>query len=314
QRRARLHQELRLRPRAPARAAGDRLLPGAGGDRGGRLRPRRDAGGGAARRLAHDAAQARGRLRAQRPHARHHAPAAGRPGGRAPHGRALLRLLAPLPGRGERAARDAALDAARRHPEAQPRDAQRPARGLRLSGGTETIGAPRTLTPDARPPSDGGRLRVALVTETFLPKVDGVVTRLVATLEALARQGHEVLVLAPPGAPKELAGHRVLAAPGVPFPWYPEHTAARPAPALARAVTAFAPDVVHVVNPVFFGAWGAWLARRRRLPLLASFHTDPKVVERLGLAWFKRPLEVLDRELHNLADVNLCTSPQMVAL
>jgi len=155
---------------------------------------------------------------------------------------------------------------------------------------------------------------VALVTETFLPKVDGVVTRLVATLEALARQGHEVLVLAPPGAPKELAGHRVLAAPGVPFPWYPEHTAARPAPALARAVTAFAPDVVHVVNPVFFGAWGAWLARRRRLPLLASFHTDPKVVERLGLAWFKRPLEVLDRELHNLADVNLCTSPQMVAL
>ena len=155
---------------------------------------------------------------------------------------------------------------------------------------------------------------MALVTETFLPKVDGVVTRLVATLEALARQGHEVLVLAPPGAPKELAGHRVLAAPGVPFPWYPEHTAARPAPALARAVTAFAPDVVHVVNPVFFGAWGAWLARRRRLPLLASFHTDPKVVERLGLAWFKRPLEVLDRELHNLADVNLCTSPQMVAL
>jgi len=88
---------------------------------------------------------------------------------------------------------------------------------------------------------------VALVTETFLPKVDGVVTRLVATLEALARQGHEVLVLAPPGAPKELAGHRVLAAPGVPFPWYPEHTAARPAPALARAVTAFAPDVVVVV-------------------------------------------------------------------
>ncbi len=141
-----------------------------------------------------------------------------------------------------------------------------------------------------------------------------MVTRLVATLEALARQGHEVLVLAPPGAPPEFAGHRVLAAPGIPFPWYPEHTAARPAAALARELRAFAPDVVHVVNPVLFGAWGTWLARRGGLPLLASFHTDPKVVRKLGLGWFERPLEVVDRELHNQADVTLCTSPQMEEL
>lgn len=159
-----------------------------------------------------------------------------------------------------------------------------------------------------------GRLRIALVTETFLPKVDGVVTRLVATLPELAAQGHEVLVLAPPGAPEEFAGHRVLSAPGIPFPWYPEHTAARPSSALATELLEFQPDVVHVVNPVFFGAWGTWVARRNRLPLLASFHTDPKVVQRLKLGWFQRPLETIDRELHNQAHVNLATSPQMVEL
>ncbi|MFA7460801.1 MAG: glycosyltransferase, partial [Trueperaceae bacterium] len=115
--------------------------------------------------------------------------------------------------------------------------------------------------------------------------MDGVVTRLVATLEALAAAGHQVLVLAPPGAPAEFAGHKVLAAPGVPFPWYPEHTAARPSPKLAEELLAFEPDVVHVINPIFFGAWGTWLARRRQLPLLASFHTDPKVVQRLKLGW-----------------------------
>src|SRR5690606_24740071 len=74
----------------------------------------------------------------------------------------------------------------------------------------------------------GDRLRVALITETFLPKVDGVVTRLVATLHALERLGHEVLVLAPPGAPGSSAGARVVAASGLPFPWYPEHTIALP--------------------------------------------------------------------------------------
>jgi len=155
---------------------------------------------------------------------------------------------------------------------------------------------------------------VAIVTETFLPKVDGVVTRLVATLKALEEQGHEVLVLAPPGAPERRGGIRVLAANGLPFPWYPEHTFAVPSGRLARELDAFAPDVVHVVNPVLFGTWGAVHAKRRGLPLLASFHTDPKVVRDLSLGWFQRPLEVLDREVHNLAHVNLCTSPQMVEL
>lgn len=157
-------------------------------------------------------------------------------------------------------------------------------------------------------------MKIALVTETFLPKVDGVVTRLVATLTALADMGHEVLVLAPPGAPEEFAGHRVLSAPGVPFPWYPELTAARPSNALGEKLLAFGPDVVHVINPIFFGGWGTWVARRKQLPLLASFHTDPKVVQRLNLGWFQRPLEIIDRELHNQAHVNLATSPQMVEL
>lgn len=176
------------------------------------------------------------------------------------------------------------------------------------------------MTPPAafdheKPPAEGsGRLRILLVTETFLPKVDGVVTRLVATLKALARQEHQVLVLAPPGAPPQFAGHRVVAARGIPFPWYPEHTAARPTAELARRALQFQPDVVHVINPIFFGGWGVWLARRHQLPLLASFHTDPKVVRRLGLGWFQRPLEIIDRELHNLAHVNLATSPQMLEL
>jgi len=141
-----------------------------------------------------------------------------------------------------------------------------------------------------------------------------VVTRLTATLTALEKAGHEVLLLAPPGAPERYGAHHVLAAPGLPFPWYPEHRAALPSARLARAVREFGPDLVHVVNPIFFGAWGALLARRARLPLVASFHTDPKVVHHLGLGLVRRPLEVLDREVHNLAHVNLCTSPQMIEL
>lgn len=123
-----------------------------------------------------------------------------------------------------------------------------------------------------------------------------------------------MLVLAPPGAPERYGRHRVLSAAGVAFPWYPEHRVALPSGRLAKAVTDFAPDLVHVINPVLFGTWGAVIARRARLPLVASFHTDPKVVHDLKLGWVRRPLEVLDREVHNLAHVNLATSPQMIEL
>lgn len=157
-------------------------------------------------------------------------------------------------------------------------------------------------------------MRIALISETFLPKVDGVVTRLIHTLASLESQGHEVLVLAPPGAPNRYGAAHVISTVGLPFPWYPEHRIALPWPGLARALDRFDPEVVHVVNPVLFGAWGALWAKRTRRALLASFHTDPKVVRRLGIPVVQRPLEVLDREIHNLADVTLCTSPQMVKL
>lgn len=42
-------------------------------------------------------------------------------------------------------------------------------------------------------------MRIALFTETFLPKVDGIVTRLKYTIEQLKKQGDEVLVFAPEG-------------------------------------------------------------------------------------------------------------------
>lgn len=106
----------------------------------------------------------------------------------------------------------------------------------------------------------------------------------------------------------------MLAAAGLPFPWYPELVVARPRSGLAAEIRRFDPDVVHVVNPVLFGAWGVATARRLRRPLVASFHTDPKVVHDIGLGLLRKPFEFVDRELHNLAHLSLCTSPQMVDL
>ncbi|MFN2322819.1 MAG: glycosyltransferase family 4 protein [Trueperaceae bacterium] len=157
-------------------------------------------------------------------------------------------------------------------------------------------------------------MRVALFTETFLPKIDGVVTRVVRTLEQLRALGHEALVFAPHDPPAEVAGHRVVPVPAVSFrPWYPELFLGLPRPRLGRELDAFAPDVVHVVNPVILGLWGTMVANQRDLPLLASYHTDiTQYAVHLKLPFLSPLSRVFLRDVHNRAHVNLCTSQPMV--
>ena len=157
-------------------------------------------------------------------------------------------------------------------------------------------------------------MRIALFTETFLPKIDGIVTRLVRTLEHLHDLGHEVLVFAPHDPPASYAGHRVVPVPAFSFrPWYPELFLGLPRPRLGRELDAFDPDVVHVVNPVILGLWGTMVARQRDLPLLASFHTDiTQYAVHLRLSFLGPISRVFLRDVHNQAHVNLCTSQPMV--
>ena len=157
-------------------------------------------------------------------------------------------------------------------------------------------------------------MRIALFTETFLPKIDGVVTRVVRTLEQLRDLGHEVLVFAPGNPPGEAAGHRVVKVPSVPFrPWYPELFLGLPRPRIGREIDRFEPDVVHVVNPVILGLWGTLVARQRALPLLASYHTDiTQYAKHLHLPFLSPISDRFLRDVHNQAHVNLCTSMPMV--
>jgi len=157
-------------------------------------------------------------------------------------------------------------------------------------------------------------VRVAFFTETFLPKIDGIVTRLARTLEQLAALGHEALVFAPHQPPESYAGHRVIAVPALSFrPWYPELFLGLPRPRLGRELDRFEPDIVHVVNPVVLGLWGTAIAKQRNLPLLASYHTDlTQYARHLKLPILSRPGARFLRDVHNQAHVNLVTSKPMM--
>jgi glycosyltransferase involved in cell wall biosynthesis len=157
-------------------------------------------------------------------------------------------------------------------------------------------------------------VRIAFFTETFLPKVDGIVTRLTKTVQHLVAAGDEVLIFCPEGAPDHFMGARVVGVPALPLPLYPELKLALPRPAVSEALDRFKPDLVHVVNPAVLGLGGIWLARTRGLPLVASYHTHlPKYLEHYGMGMLEPLLWELLKTAHNQAQLNLCTSTAMVA-
>jgi glycosyltransferase involved in cell wall biosynthesis len=157
-------------------------------------------------------------------------------------------------------------------------------------------------------------VRIAFFTETFLPKVDGIVTRLTKTLEHLVAAGDEVLIFCPEGAPDSYLGAKVVGVPALPLPLYPELKLALPRPAVSEALEQFRPDLVHVVNPAVLGLGGIWLAKSRNLPLVASYHTHlPKYLEHYGMGMLEPLLWELLKAAHNQASLNLCTSTAMVA-
>lgn len=154
-------------------------------------------------------------------------------------------------------------------------------------------------------------MKIAFVTETFLPATDGVVTRLTQTIGELNRLGDEMLVIAPkygegPASYEGVPIHRV---PSVPFPPYPQIKLAPTTPGVGRALRAFGPDVIHAVNPFVLGTGAPFYANKLGVPLVASYHTNVTTYASFyGLGLGARMGRWHTRRLHNKARVNLCTS------
>ena len=157
-------------------------------------------------------------------------------------------------------------------------------------------------------------MKIAFFTETFLPKVDGIVTRLTKTIEYLVKNGDDVIVFCPEGSPSNYKGAKIVGVAAMPLPLYPELKLGLPGPAVSEALEEFQPDLIHVVNPAVLGLGGIWLAKTNNIPLIASYHTHlPKYLEHYGMGMLEPLLWELLKAAHNQALLNLCTSTAMVS-
>ena len=129
-------------------------------------------------------------------------------------------------------------------------------------------------------------MRVALFSETFLPRSDGTV--LCRLLDQLALCGIESMLFTPRLGPVErYAATSICSAPGLPFPPYADLRLALPTPRQWRRLREFAPQVTHFLHPSVFGLAAWWAARRLGLPTLVSWHLD---YGRIARHWRLGPL------------------------
>ncbi len=126
---------------------------------------------------------------------------------------------------------------------------------------------------------------VAVVTESFLPTLNGVTTSVLAVLDHLERRGHRAVVIAPdtPGLAQfrsrplgraQLERYRSFPVHRVPAVAYRQFPVALPHPVLDTILAASGADVLHAASPFLLGGRAITAAGRLGIPSVAVFQTD----------------------------------------
>lgn len=169
------------------------------------------------------------------------------------------------------------------------------------------------VAPPERRPDTVGTMRVAIVTEAFLPVVNGVSNSVCRVLEHLRKSGHEAMVVAPGPGPDSYQGAPVVRVPALDLPVVDSLPVGVPTRKVLTAMREFGPDVVHLASPVIVGARGLWAARQLGLPTVAVYQTDVAgFASSYGLGFAARTAWRWTRRLHSAADRTLAPSSSAV--
>ena len=162
-------------------------------------------------------------------------------------------------------------------------------------------------------------LRVALMTETYPPEINGVAMTLACLVAGLQARGHDVQLLRPRQAPDAAQGQRpvngleeVLMR-GLPIPKYPHLRMGLPAKKhLLSLWTARRPDLVHIATEGPLGWSALQAARKLRLPVSSDFRTNFDAYSRhYGVGWLQKPIAAYLRKFHNQAHCTMVPTEQL---
>jgi glycosyltransferase involved in cell wall biosynthesis len=160
-------------------------------------------------------------------------------------------------------------------------------------------------------------LRIAFVTETYPPEVNGVANTAARFVEGLRERRHEIELVRPrqnqEDRSTEVKGFRQVLVGGLPIPRYPGLRMGLPcARRLVNLWTHCRPDVVHLVTEGPLGWSALQAARRLDLPVTSDFRTNFHAYSRhYGIGWLQKPIAAYLRMFHNRTRLTLVPTEAM---
>ena len=154
-------------------------------------------------------------------------------------------------------------------------------------------------------------MKVAVVSESFLPHVNGVTGSVLQVLKHLRTTGHEAQVMAPGSPPATCEGFEVVALPSVGLPGYqqvrvPLVVTSR----IVRELERFGPDVIHLASPFVLGGQVVRAAAALDIPVVAIYQTDVAgFALRYGLTAASSTAWRRIRWIHERVQLTLAPSP-----
>ncbi len=160
-------------------------------------------------------------------------------------------------------------------------------------------------------------MKIAMVTETYPPEVNGVARTVSEMVEGLRRRGHSIALARPRRNAEDtpfVDGNLVeWLGPGMAVPRYPQLKFGLPAKrAFIEQWARTQPDVVHIATEGPMG-WSALAAARRLgLPVTTDFHTNFHMYSRhYGAGWLARPAMAYLRHFHNRASCTMVPTAEL---
>lgn len=154
-------------------------------------------------------------------------------------------------------------------------------------------------------PANRPSMRIAVVTETWPPEVNGVAVTLAKLVQSLSHRNHDVQLIRPRQAKidegvRDSNLEEVLMR-GMPIPRYPELKLGLPSKkTLVKAWTLRRPDVVHIATEGPLGWSALQAAKVLKLPVTSDFRTNfQSYSKHYGVGWLRKPIVAYLRKFHN---------------
>ena len=156
-------------------------------------------------------------------------------------------------------------------------------------------------------------MRVALVTESFLPNINGVTNSVLRVLEHLSASGNQALVIAPAceNMPSEYAGHPVKSVPVIPTQNFlpTGMPMGLPQKRVQHLIDGFSPDVIHLASPFALGSYANKVAKRLNIPTVSIYQTDlGGFAKQYGFGIAQNSLQKILYKIHSQTDRTLAPS------